>query len=61
MFNHHKDWDLLLVVSPFDKENGDGPYTGRYIGTMVADVHRTLKYGGIFMYPCTKDCIKGKV
>lgn len=43
------------------QENGDGPYTGRYIGTMVADVHRTLKYGGIFMYPCTKDCIKGKL
>ena len=25
----------------------------RYIGSMVADVHRTLKYGGIFMYPAT--------
>lgn len=23
----------------------------RYIGSMVADVHRTLLYGGIFMYP----------
>ena len=29
------------------------PYGGRYIGSMVADVHRTLKYGGIFMYPAT--------
>jgi fructose-1,6-bisphosphatase I len=28
---------------------------------MVADVHRTLKYGGIFMYPATKDAPKGKV
>jgi fructose-1,6-bisphosphatase I len=28
---------------------------------MVADVHRTLKYGGIFMYPATKDSPKGKV
>jgi fructose-1,6-bisphosphatase I len=27
------------------------PYSGRYIGSMVADVHRTLLYGGIFMYP----------
>ena len=28
---------------------------------MVADVHRTLKYGGIFMYPATKDAPQGKV
>ena len=28
---------------------------------MVADVHRTLKYGGIFMYPATKDSPKGKL
>jgi fructose-1,6-bisphosphatase I len=27
------------------------PYSGRYIGSMVADIHRTLMYGGIFMYP----------
>jgi len=27
------------------------PYSCRYIGSMVADVHRNLLYGGIFMYP----------
>ena len=27
------------------------PYSSRYIGSMVADIHRTLMYGGIFMYP----------
>ncbi len=27
------------------------PYTSRYIGSLVADFHRTLMYGGIFMYP----------
>jgi fructose-1,6-bisphosphatase I len=27
------------------------PYSGRYIGSMIADLHRTLLYGGIFMYP----------
>jgi fructose-1,6-bisphosphatase I len=27
------------------------PYSARYVGSMVADVHRTLLYGGIFMYP----------
>jgi len=33
----------------------------RYVGSMVADVHRTLKYGGIFMYPATVDSPKGKL
>ncbi|XP_045216936.1 fructose-1,6-bisphosphatase 1-like isoform X2 [Mercenaria mercenaria] len=37
------------------------PYAGRYIGSMVADVHRTLLYGGIFMYPATKEAPKGKL
>ena len=27
------------------------PYSARYIGSLVADVHRTLLYGGIFLYP----------
>jgi fructose-1,6-bisphosphatase I len=33
------------------RENGRGPYSLRYIGSLVADFHRTLLYGGIFMYP----------
>lgn len=32
-----------------------GPYTQRYIGSMVSDVHRNLIKGGIFMYPTTRD------
>ncbi len=42
------------------KSNG-GPYTQRYIGSMVADVHRNLIKGGIFMYPGTTDKPKGKL
>jgi fructose-1,6-bisphosphatase I len=42
------------------KENG-GPYTQRYIGSMVADVHRNLIKGGIFMYPGTTDKPNGKL
>jgi fructose-1,6-bisphosphatase I len=42
------------------KENG-GPYTQRYVGSMVADVHRNLIKGGIFMYPGTIDKPKGKL
>jgi fructose-1,6-bisphosphatase I len=33
----------------------------RYIGSMVADVHRTLLKGGIFMYPATKLYPQGKL
>ena len=42
------------------KKDG-GPYTQRYIGSMVADVHRNLIKGGIFMYPGTTDKPKGKL
>lgn len=42
------------------KENG-GPYTQRYIGSMVADVHRNLIKGGIFMYPGTIEKPGGKL
>jgi len=42
------------------KDSG-GPYTQRYIGSMVADVHRNLIKGGIFMYPGTTDKPKGKL
>ena len=42
------------------KING-GPYTQRYIGSMVADVHRNLIKGGIFMYPPTIEKPKGKL
>ncbi|WFD14839.1 fructose-bisphosphatase [Malassezia arunalokei] len=40
---------------------GKKPYTARYIGSMVADVHRTLLYGGIFGYPSDKKTKDGKL
>ena len=40
---------------------GKSPYSARYIGSMVADVHRTLLYGGIFGYPDDKKSKKGKL
>jgi fructose-1,6-bisphosphatase I len=43
-----------------NKDNG-GPYTQRYVGSMVADVHRNLIKGGIFMYPGTTDKPNGKL
>ena len=43
-----------------NKEDGR-PYSHRYIGSMVADMHRTLIKGGIFIYPADKSSPKGKL
>ncbi len=37
------------------------PYSSRYIGSMVADIHRSIISGGIFMYPATSDSPRGKL
>jgi len=37
------------------------PYTSRYIGSMVADLHRNLIKGGIFIYPVTTSAPHGKL
>jgi fructose-1,6-bisphosphatase I len=43
-----------------DWAHGHG-YSSRYIGSMVADVHRTLLKGGIFLYPPTQKNPEGKL
>lgn len=42
-------------------QDNTAPYGARYVGSMVADVHRTLVYGGIFLYPANKKSPNGKV
>ncbi len=37
------------------------PYSSRYIGSLVADFHRNLLKGGIFIYPVTANFPKGKL
>lgn len=37
------------------------PHTSRYIGSMVADIHRTIFYGGIFIYPNSSMFPDGKL
>lgn len=36
-------------------------YSSRYVGSLVADFHRTLIYGGLYMYPEYKDRPEGKL
>merc|ERR1712226_6623 len=52
-------WDapILQAVEKY-KDKG---YSARYVGSMVSDVHRTLLYGGIFLYPADKKSTKGKL
>jgi len=56
-------WDQSVVQYIQDKKNPakGKPYGARYVGSMVADVHRTIKYGGIFIYPATTESPKGKL
>ncbi|MBS4033386.1 MAG: class 1 fructose-bisphosphatase [Ignavibacterium sp.] len=43
-----------------DKES-ERPYSSRYIGSMVSDIHRNMLYGGIFMYPADSRSPHGKL
>lgn len=59
-----KNWDkptTEYVKKCKFPEDGSSAKSLRYIGSMVADVHRTLLYGGIFMYPADKKSPKGKL
>lgn len=43
-------------------DTGDGrPYGHRYVGSLVADAHRTLMKGGIFAYPADSKSVHGKL
>mgnify|MGYP001563927380 CR=1 FL=1 len=37
------------------------PYSARYVGSLVADFHRNLLYGGVFLYPADKRNPNGKL
>ena len=43
------------------EEKGDRPYTSRYIGSMVSDIHRNMIKGGIFIYPKSSKAREGKL
>ncbi|WP_345231268.1 class 1 fructose-bisphosphatase [Olivibacter ginsenosidimutans] len=44
-----------------EDSNTNRPYTSRYIGSMVADIHRNLIKGGIFLYPVSAAYPQGKL
>jgi fructose-1,6-bisphosphatase I len=42
-------------------EEGDRPYTSRYIGSLASDIHRNMIKGGIYLYPTSSKALKGKL
>jgi fructose-1,6-bisphosphatase I len=42
-------------------EEGDRPYTSRYIGSLVSDFHRNMIKGGIYLYPKSSKAGSGKL
>lgn len=54
------NWDAPTTKYVAERK-ASGKVSLRYVGSMVADVHRTLLYGGIFMYPADKKNVKGKL
>lgn len=57
---NEKKWDKEGLKDFINTLKDEG-YTSRYIGSMVADVHRTLIKGGIFGYPSDKKNKNGKL
>lgn len=55
------NWDDPIKKSIEYFKSGEKPYTARYVGSMVADIHRTILYGGIYLYPADAKSPKGKL
>lgn len=49
------------VATLIDGKLNGKAYSARYIGSLVADFHRTLLKGGVFLYPPTEKAPKGKL
>jgi len=54
-------WDKPIQDAIAEFKTGPKPYSARYVGSMVADIHRTLLYGGIYLYPADNKSPKGKL
>jgi fructose-1,6-bisphosphatase I len=59
---HECEQGLRDYVAFCQQVQEDGrPYSGRYIGSLVADFHRNMIKGGIYIYPVTNQSPKGKL
>lgn len=63
--SYQPKWDKILAdhikQMKTDQDISGKPKTARYIGSLVADFHRNLLKGGIFLYPADKKHANGKL
>jgi fructose-1,6-bisphosphatase I len=57
----HKELKDYINFLQDEDEKDERPYSARYTGSMVADIHRNLLYGGIFIYPADNKNPNGKL
>ena len=57
---HFPQW-IKNYIKYCQKEEGNRPYTSRYIGSLVSDFHRNMIKGGIYMYPKSSKSSNGKL
>ena len=62
-YYYHWDKEIQQYLSFIKQPWGDRKkgFTSRYVAAIVADVHRLLHYGGLFMYPWEDDKPDGKI
>ncbi|KAG2807893.1 hypothetical protein PC129_g12615 [Phytophthora cactorum] len=48
---NYAHWDRASKAFVDECKNKPVPYNARYVGSMVSDIHRTILYGGIYLYP----------
>lgn len=57
----HFPQGIKKYIKYCQEEEGDRPYTSRYIGSLVSDFHRNMIKGGIYMYPKSSKNAEGKL
>lgn len=57
----HFPQGIKQYIKYCQQEEGDRPYTSRYIGSLVSDFHRNMIKGGIYMYPQSSKNPEGKL
>lgn len=61
----YHSWDIglkkYIKYCQVEDESTNRPYSARYIGSLVADIHRMLITGGIFIYPHSSRFPEGKL
>lgn len=58
---NYDTWDDNMKRAVDKFRHNKPAYSARYVGSMVSDVHRTILYGGIYLYPADKVKGNGKL